>query len=50
MAGGVERTMGAWEELHDSVGLRILKIWWDRSGAEPVIEAELKQSQIPLWS
>ena len=26
MTGGVERTMGAWEELLDSVGLRIPKI------------------------
>ena len=42
MPGGIERTLGAWEELLDSAGLRILKVWVDESTAEPVIEAVLK--------
>ena len=42
MPGGIERTLGAWEALLDSAGLRILKVWGDESTAEPVIEAALK--------
>lgn len=45
MPGGIERAMSEWVELLDSVGLRILKVWSDESGAEPVIEAELKTSK-----
>ena len=48
MPGGIERTMGAWKELLDSVGLHILQVWSDESGAEPVIEAELKVIKGPL--
>ena len=43
MPGGIERTLGAWQALLDSVGLRILKVWGDESTAEPVIEAVLKE-------
>ena len=53
MTGVVEHTMGAWEELLDSVRLRILKLWSDRSGAEPVIDAELRpfaESAVGLYA
>lgn len=42
MPGGIERTVGQWEDLLEFAGLQIIKIWSDGSGMESVIEAELK--------
>lgn len=43
-ASGMERTRHQWEQLLDSVGLQIVKIWYpaEGRGEEPVIEAKLR--------
>ena len=45
MPEGIERTLGQWKDLLDSVGLQINRIWSEPSGIESVIEAELKNTR-----
>ena len=39
---GIERTRRQWDELLDSCGLEIVKVWGIRTDYEQVIEAQLK--------
>ena len=41
--GGMERSRGQWEDLCDSAGLEIVKVWTDEKMIEFVVEARLKR-------
>ncbi len=41
-ASGIERTMRQWEQLIETCGLEIIKVWGVDSGHEQVIECQLK--------
>ena len=43
LLGGMERTLGQWQKLLDSIGLNIVKVWRSEGGRESVIEAKLKE-------
>ena len=46
LLGGVERTLSQWQNLLNSIGLDVVKVWPSQGSRESVIEAKLHNTSV----